>query len=137
MTLNHEDVVVQHTDESTKLSSMHTVTLTHTPTGMTSTKSSRTAHMAKFMAWEELEKFVASYWSIKAAFDKLPKTSATNRDQSVAIDREYHWQLIDNNTPRGVKLQLINESAGVAVYGRLGTVEEFFTHWAPLPTFKD
>ncbi len=58
-------------------------------------------------------------------------------DRSAAVDRDYKWLPIDANTPRGVKLQLINKTAGVAQYGRLGTREDFFTHWAPLPTFKD
>ena len=59
-----------------------------------------------------------------------------NSDQTVAIDRDYHWRIIDKDTPRGVKLQLINKAAGVAQYGRLGTSNDFFTHWAPLPTFQ-
>lgn len=34
-------------------------------------------------------------------------------------------------------MQLINRKAGVAVYGTIGSNEKYFTHWAPLPTFKD
>ena len=59
-----------------------------------------------------------------------------NRDKTVVIDRNYPWLLIDKDTPRGVKLQLINQDAGVATYGALETSVEFWTHWAPLPTFK-
>lgn len=58
-------------------------------------------------------------------------------DRSTIVDRDYKWLPIDERTPRGVKLQLINRKAGVAQYGRLGTAESFYTHWAPLPTFKD
>lgn len=58
-------------------------------------------------------------------------------DRAAAVDRGYKWLPIDADTPRGVKLQLINRVAGVAQYGRLGTVETFYTHWAPLPTFED
>ena len=57
-----------------------------------------------------------------------------NTDQTVAIDREYHWREIDKDTPRGVKLQLIDRSAGVAHYGHY--TGHHFTHWAPLPTFR-
>lgn len=59
-----------------------------------------------------------------------------NADKTVAIDREYHWRPINDETPRGVKLQLIDKKSNVAQYGRLGTTNDFFTHWAPLPTFK-
>lgn len=60
-----------------------------------------------------------------------------NDDRSAAVDHGYHWRLIDKDTPRGVKLQLINRAAGVAIYGRLTTDDDFFTHWAPMPKFKD
>lgn len=60
----------------------------------------------------------------------------TNRDKAVSIDRGYHWRPIDEHTPRGQKMQLISKPAGVACYGKLGTVVEFWTHWAPLPTFN-
>lgn len=59
-----------------------------------------------------------------------------NKDSTVIVDRTYHWRPIDENTPRGRKLQLINVKAGAAVYGVLQTDNTFFTHWAPLPTFK-
>lgn len=64
-------------------------------------------------------------------------TTQLSTDRTTAVDRSYKWLPIDSNTPRGVKLQLINKTAGVAQYGRLGTAETFFTHWAPLPTFED
>ena len=52
------------------------------------------------------------------------------------VDTKYHWRPITADTPRGVKLQLVNKPAGVAVYGKLGTGNDFWTHWAPLPTFE-
>ncbi|MDO9252561.1 MAG: hypothetical protein Q7U48_13560 [Hydrogenophaga sp.] len=58
-------------------------------------------------------------------------------DRSAAVDHSYPWLPIDQHTPRGVKLQLINRKAGVAHYGQLGTEETFYSHWAPLPKFKD
>lgn len=59
----------------------------------------------------------------------------TNSDQTVAIDREYHWRPIDADTPRGVKLQLICKADGVATYSHLPSVPQRWTPWAPLPTF--
>lgn len=55
---------------------------------------------------------------------------------STVVDKCYHWRVITDTTPRGVKLQLINKKAGVATYGTIGTKNTFWTHWAPLPTFK-
>lgn len=52
------------------------------------------------------------------------------------IDRDYHWQKIDENTPRGSKLQLIHKDSGLAQYGHLSSGDNWFSHWAPLPTFK-
>lgn len=63
------------------------------------------------------------------------KDGATNSDQTVAVDREYHWRPIDADTPRGVKLQLICKADGVATYSHLPSVPQRWTHWAPLPTF--
>ena len=57
--------------------------------------------------------------------------------KAAIVDRSYHWRAIDDSAPRGAKLQLINRGAGIATYGRLGTDAGFWTHWAPLPTFKD
>lgn len=59
-----------------------------------------------------------------------------NTNNTVAIDRDYHWREIDTETPRGVKLQLINRAAGVALYATYNGTDKHFTHWAPLPTFR-
>ena len=56
--------------------------------------------------------------------------------ESAAVDQAYHWRQIDKDTPRGVKLQLINRRYGVAVYGTYQPGAPF-THWAPLPKFKE
>lgn len=58
-----------------------------------------------------------------------------NTNRSVAINRDTKWIPIDENTPRGVKLQLISKPAGVAHYGVLHALNTFYTHWFPLPTF--
>lgn len=59
-----------------------------------------------------------------------------NNARTVAIDPEYHWREINKDTPRSVKLQLVNKDANVAVYGTYNGIDKYFTHWAPLPTFK-
>lgn len=58
-------------------------------------------------------------------------------DKAAAVDTSYPWLPIDKDTPRGTKLQLIRKPAGVAQYGKLGSNDDWFTHWAPLPTFKE
>lgn len=57
-------------------------------------------------------------------------------DGAAAVCTDYHWLPIDANTPRGVKLQLINKRYGVATYGQIFSDNCFWTHFCPLPTFK-
>ena len=64
-------------------------------------------------------------------------TVAKDKSAAAAIDHGYHWRRVDADTPIGVKMQLINRRYGVATYGMLTSDKQFFTHWAPLPTFKD
>lgn len=59
-----------------------------------------------------------------------------NADRTAVVDQGYFWRPIDNNTPRGAKLQLIDRRLGVAVYG-VYTGTGSWTHWAPLPKFGD
>lgn len=54
------------------------------------------------------------------------------KDNSVAVDHDYYWLPIDKDTPRGVKLQLLN-TGGVAVYGHYDGKDTFWQAWAPLP----
>ena len=55
---------------------------------------------------------------------------------TTAADTAYHWRAIaSDKPPQGVKLQLINDRYGVAVYGTWHPGSDW-THWAPLPTFK-
>lgn len=56
---------------------------------------------------------------------------------TAAVDHTYHWLPITTNTPMGVKLQLINRQDGTATYGPLSPGDDRWTHWAPMPTFKD
>lgn len=60
----------------------------------------------------------------------------TSHGGDATIDRSYHWIPIDENAPLGTKVQLINARAGVATYGQIFSRDGWWTHWAPLPTFK-
>ena len=59
-----------------------------------------------------------------------------NTNKTVAVSTEVYWQPIDQDTPRGVKLQLLGRG-GVAVYSELHRGSTFWTHWAPLPKRRD
>ena len=72
----------------------------------------------------------------EAATDRAPSSDRDNTRVAL-IDKGYHWNLIDGNSPHGSKMQLVNRRYGVAIYGSISSREQFFTHWAPLPTFKD
>jgi hypothetical protein len=63
-------------------------------------------------------------------------TTKLTYDRAAVVDTIYHWREIDQHTPRGVKLQLINRKMGVAQYSVLQANNEWYTHWAPLPTFR-
>ena len=62
-------------------------------------------------------------------------THTLNTAKTVAVSTQQLWIPIDKNTPRGVKLQLINKEYGVAAYGRLTSHNDYYTHWAPLPAW--
>lgn len=65
----------------------------------------------------------------------LPQPTKTDSTKTAAIDPATFWRKIGPDAPKGVKVQLINRSAGVATYGTLPS--RFHTHWAPLPVFGD
>jgi hypothetical protein len=69
-------------------------------------------------------------------FTAAPDATRLTTDRTAVVDGAYRWREIDDSTPKGVKLQLIRQGAGVAIYGTLGTSTDWFTHWAPLPTFR-
>jgi len=62
-------------------------------------------------------------------------THTINATQTAAVATDYYWIPIDENTPRGVKLQLLGKG-GVAHYGTYHEAQ-FWTHWAPLPKRRD
>ena len=60
-----------------------------------------------------------------------------SKDDKAVIDKSYKWREIDDDTPEGMKVQLINrQKSGVAYYGIYIRGDKFATHWAPLPTFE-
>ena len=58
-----------------------------------------------------------------------------NSTHTAAVATDYYWIPIDENTPRGVKLQLLGQG-GVAQYSNYHG-DAFWSHWAPLPKRKD
>lgn len=62
----------------------------------------------------------------------IKKTS----DGQAVVDTTIHWISVEDAPPPSGKLQLINERLGVATYGNYMKGQNW-THWAPLPTFKD
>lgn len=57
-------------------------------------------------------------------------------DKAAAVDRDYHWIPIDENTPVGVAIWVIRRDYGVGVRGVYTKENPFkWTHWAKLPTF--
>ena len=56
-------------------------------------------------------------------------------DSAAAVAPEIHWIPIDASTPIGVKMLLIVDSHGVAIVSSR-RVQDQWTHWCPLPTFK-
>jgi hypothetical protein len=59
-------------------------------------------------------------------------THTLNSTRTVAVSVDTYWLPIDNDTPRGVKVQLLS-LGGVAQYGSLKQNDTFYTHWCPLP----
>lgn len=78
---------------------------------------------------------------LKPPAPKGPPPLATAREdstRSAGVDHSYHWIKINARAPLRKKLQLINRPSGVATYGELThTGEQFWTHYALLPTFDD
>lgn len=56
-------------------------------------------------------------------------------DGSTLIDPNIHWIPVSAETPRNVKMLLINEKHGVTVLGNY-TPDCQFTHYAGLPKFR-
>lgn len=57
-------------------------------------------------------------------------------DGQAVVDTTIHWIPIGDKPPPSGKLQLINRKLGVATYGNWSKGQGW-THYAPLPTFKD
>ena len=62
-------------------------------------------------------------------------THCINSKGTACFSQALTWQAIDEHTPVGAKLQLINKNANVAQYGVYSGKPGFWTHWAPLPAW--
>jgi hypothetical protein len=62
-------------------------------------------------------------------------THKLNSDRTAVIAPDVKWIPIDENTPIGMRMQLIERAQGVA-YTRVHHKGDGFTHWFPLPTFE-
>ena len=63
-------------------------------------------------------------------------THKLSSDGAAVVAPEFNWLPIDERTPRGVSMLLINKASGVLQKGQYTSDETFFDHWAPNPTFK-
>jgi hypothetical protein len=57
-------------------------------------------------------------------------------NMKTAVGLDIFWQRIDLDTPKGVKMLVIDERAGVAHISILRK-EDRWTHWHALPRFKE
>lgn len=55
-------------------------------------------------------------------------------DGAAVVAPSINWLPIDNKTPTGSKMLLIDRRQGIA-YLRIHLQGDGFTHWYPLPTF--
>lgn len=58
------------------------------------------------------------------------------KDRTVAVSTEVCWMPIDDKTPLGVKMMLINKRQGIAVIS-IRRAQDSWTHWFPLPRFEE
>lgn len=67
-----------------------------------------------------------------------PKQTYKIKDNEVAVSREVHWLPIDKGTPRNVRvLAIAREKCGVAQFAEIRINNTWYTHWHPVPKFKD
>ena len=63
-------------------------------------------------------------------------THKLTADGAAAVAPNVHWIPVGPDTPDCAKMMLINEPSGVCLLGIYEVGNEFWTHWAPLPTFR-
>ena len=74
----------------------------------------------------------ADQQQVKMIEEEIKRRAYTlNTAKTVAVSTDAYWIPIDENTPRGVKLQLLGDG-GVAIYSAYFG-DPFWTHWCPLP----
>lgn len=62
-------------------------------------------------------------------------THKLNSDKTAAIAPNVKWLLIDEHTPIGVRMHLIDRAQNIALT-RIRRKDDAFTHWFPIATFE-
>ena len=63
-------------------------------------------------------------------------THKLTHDKAAVVAPNVKWLKIDEHTPVGARMQLIEKAQGVA-YTRIRHKGDGFTHWFPIPTFDE
>lgn len=79
----------------------------------------------------ELVEAAEAIAALEAALASDSRVRITS-DGAAAVDPDYYWRDIDENTPRGVKLQLLTDT-GIALHGHWQPYDRDIVGWAPLP----
>jgi hypothetical protein len=77
----------------------------------------------------------AAYW-IEIGQDEIRSQYHVNASGQAAVADGYYWLPIDENTPRGVKLQLLTVH-GVGVIGQWDGRDKQWVGWAPMPKKRE
>jgi len=64
-------------------------------------------------------------------------THKINAERTAAVSLDAIWMPVNEATPRGVRLWLINKPSGAAFPGQYNPSDPFPTHWFPNPRFED
>lgn len=59
-----------------------------------------------------------------------------NTAQTAAVSLDAFWEEVGPDTPRGVKVWLINKPSGSSFSGMYSPADPFPTHWFPNPRFR-
>ena len=59
-----------------------------------------------------------------------------NSSRTAAVSTDVYWRPIDANTPRNVRMMVINKADGISHIMEIGN-QTHFDHWSPLPTWRN
>ena len=63
-------------------------------------------------------------------------THKLNSDKTAAVAPDVKWLRIDERTPIGVRMQLVDRAQNIA-FTRVHHKGDGFTHWFPVPTYDE